>query len=88
MKTAPKSRDGGRNMGELKIFAGTSSADLTHRICDFLDLPVGKAQVERFPDGETFIKLLDDVRGHDCFVVQSTGPPVNDNLMELLIFID
>jgi ribose-phosphate pyrophosphokinase len=48
----------------------------------------GRAKIDRFPDGETIVKLEDDVRGRDCFIVQSTGPPVNDRLMELLIFID
>jgi ribose-phosphate pyrophosphokinase len=80
--------DGSRNMGELKIFPGSSSRTLAKGICESLGLPVGEASIERFPDGETFIKLEDDVRGHDCFVVQSTCPPVNDTLMELLIFID
>ncbi|MCC7294147.1 MAG: ribose-phosphate pyrophosphokinase [Phycisphaerales bacterium] len=75
-------------VGDLKIFSGTACADLASRICRYLDVPHGGAQVERFPDGETIVKLEDDVRGRDCFVVQSTRPPVNDNLMELLIFID
>ncbi len=91
MKTAKTTRnlhDGSRNMGELKIFSGTSAKALTERICRSLDLKPGRATVERFPDSETFIKLEDDVRGHDCFIVQSTCPPVNDNLIELLIFID
>ncbi|MHC4067549.1 MAG: ribose-phosphate diphosphokinase [Planctomycetota bacterium] len=75
-------------MGELKIFPGSSARALTEKICASLKLPVGSAVVDSFPDGETRLKLEDDVRGHDCFVVQSTCPPVNDNLIELLIFID
>ncbi|MCL4212115.1 MAG: ribose-phosphate pyrophosphokinase, partial [Phycisphaerales bacterium] len=51
-------------------------------------LPLGKASVETFPDGEVIVKVDEDVRGRDCFVVQSTSDPVNANLMELLIFID
>ncbi len=81
-------RDGSRNMGELKIFPGSSVQALTASICRSLQLEAGKAVIDRFPDSETFIKLDDDVRGHDCFIVQSTCPPVNDNLIELLIFID
>ncbi len=88
MKPTRECHDGSRNMGELKIFAGSATTALTERICSSLDLPVGKAVVDSFPDGEIRIKLDDDVRGHDCFIVQSTCPPVNDNLLELLIFID
>lgn len=72
----------------LKVFAGSASKTLTELICRYVRIPMGQAAVLPFPDGETFLKLNDDVRGKDCFVVQSTGPPVNDNLMELLIFID
>ncbi len=75
-------------MDGLRIFGGTSSQNLTGRIARYLDIEVGRAHVGRFPDGETLVKLDDDVRGRDCFVVQSTCPPVNDTLMELLIFID
>jgi len=88
MKVTREYADGGRNVGDLKIFPGSAARELTVKICESLDLPVGKALVDRFPDGETRLKLEDDVRGHDCFVVQSTCPPVNDNLMELLIYID
>jgi len=72
----------------LKIFGGTSNPPLTHAIAQSLGVKVGGAKIERFPDGETLIKLEDDVRGRDCFIVQSTCPPVNETLMELLIFID
>jgi ribose-phosphate pyrophosphokinase len=51
-------------------------------------MPLGRAQLESFPDGELYLKLFEDVRGRDAFVVQSTCPPVNDHLMELLIYID
>ena len=77
-----------RDTAGVVIFGGTASSSLTEKICGYLELPRGKALVSRFPDGETLVKLDDDVRGKDCFVVQSTCPPVNDNLMELLIFID
>ncbi len=72
----------------LKVFGGTGNARLAQAICKYLRMPMGAAKIERFPDGERFIKLDDDVRGGDCFVVQPTCIPVDDNLMELLIFLD
>src|SRR5438094_6563092 len=72
----------------LKVFGGLSNPALVAEIAENLAIKPGKANVERFPDGEILIKLEDDVRGRDCFVVQSTCPPVNENLMELLIFMD
>ena len=72
----------------LKVFGGTSCPDLTESICQYLEVPAGLAKVEMFPDGEKFIKLEEDVRGKDCFVIQSTSAPVDINLMELLIFLD
>jgi len=73
---------------DLKVFAGSASHELTRLIRQYLGIGAGEVSVTPFPDGETFLKLQDDVRGKDCFIVQSTCPPVNDNLMELLIFID
>jgi len=70
------------------IFGGSSSNALTRKLCDYLGVKMGSAITGLFPDGETLIKIEDDVRGKDCFIVQSTCPPVNDTLMELLIFID
>jgi ribose-phosphate pyrophosphokinase len=72
----------------LKIFAGSANKKLTEGICSHIGLPVGRARVDSFPDGELIVKLDEDVRGRDCFVVQSTSTPVNENLMELLIWID
>ncbi|MGB2988021.1 MAG: ribose-phosphate pyrophosphokinase [Phycisphaerae bacterium] len=77
-----------RDSDGLVVFGGSASSDLADKICEYLELPRGSAVVSRFPDGETLVKVEDDVRGKDCFVVQSTRPPVNDTLMELLIFID
>jgi len=77
-----------RDPNGIVIFGGTASTALTDKICGYLELKRGRATVGRFPDNETLVKLEEDVRGKDCFVVQSTCPPVNDNLMELLIFID
>ena len=72
----------------LRIFGGNSNPALAEQIAAFLGTRVGRAKIERFPDGETLIKLDDDVRGRDCFIIQSTCPPVNEYVMELLIFID
>ena len=72
----------------LKIFGGRASRDHTERICRYLDLPMGQGHTEMFPDGEITAKLEEDVRGRDCFIVQSTYHPVNAHLMELLIYID
>jgi ribose-phosphate pyrophosphokinase len=87
MNAAADARGSGVSNG-LVIFGGSSSANLTEKLCNYLDVPVGSAISGFFPDGETLIKIEDDVRGKDCFIVQSTCPPVNDKLMELLIFID
>ena len=72
---------------QLKIFSGRANQGLTSDICDFLNLPVGKVRLLTFPDGEFHCKI-EDVRGRDVFIVLPTCPPVNDNLMELLIMID
>ena len=76
------------SMRELKIFSGQANQALSQEICDFLHLPKGKISLGRFPDGENYCKILEDVRGRDVFLVQPTCPPVNDHLMELLIMID
>ena len=70
------------------VFGGSASSDLCNKVCAYLNVPRGRAATSPFPDGETLVKIEDDVRGKDCFIIQSTCPPVNDNLMELLIFID
>jgi len=75
-------------MAELKVFAGRNSKDLAHRVCAEMGVELGRARTNLFPDGEVFVKLDDDVRGRDCYVVISTCDPVNDNLMELLVFCD
>lgn len=72
----------------LQIFTGNSNPVLANRIRDYVGVPLGNAEVSRFPDGEIKCKIHDDVRGTDVFIIQSTSPPVNDNLMELLIMID
>jgi len=75
-------------MDGLKVFSGRSNVQLAERICEYLGIAPGRAYQGNFPDSEFIVKLEDDVRGRDAFVVQSTCRPVNDNLVELLIFID
>ncbi len=72
----------------LKIFSGTSNPALAGEVCKYLGIPVGGAKISTFPDGEKLIRIEDDVRGRDCFVVQSTCKPVDEHLMELLIYLD
>ena len=72
----------------LKIFAGNSNRDLAKEICRHLNISLGQAYVSRFPDGEIKIKIEESVRGEDVFIIQSTCPPANEYLMELLIMID
>ncbi len=74
--------------GDLQVFTGTAHPDLAQKIAAYLGIRTGAAVVGRFPDGEINVKIDDDVRGKDVFVVQPTCPPVNDSLMELLILID
>lgn len=72
----------------MKIFAGNSNEILASQVAEYIDIPLGKANVRRFADQEIFVEILENVRGEDCFVLQSTSFPANDNLMELLIMID
>ena len=72
----------------LKIFAARSNPALAKRICQYLKIPLGRGKTELFPDGELIVRIEEDVRGRDCFVVQSTCHPVNAYLMELMIWID
>lgn len=72
----------------LKIFTGRSHPALTEAICKQLSLPVGNVLVESFPDSETFVKILDHIRGDDVFIIQPTSRPSNESVMELLIMID
>jgi len=72
----------------LKIFSGTSNVALAGGVCKYLGISLGEAKIERFADGEKVVRVEDDVRGRDCFVVQSTCKPVDENLVELLIYLD
>ncbi len=72
----------------MKIFAGNSNPALAQAICQYIGLELGRCTVSAFPDGETFVKIEENVRGEDVFVIQSTSPPTNHHLMELFIMID
>ncbi|MHC4571412.1 MAG: ribose-phosphate diphosphokinase [Planctomycetota bacterium] len=72
----------------LKIFSGGSNIALAGAVCKYLGIALGGVKIDRFPDSEKVIKLEDDVRGRDCFVVQSTCQPVDEHLVELLIYLD
>src|SRR6187455_2660302 len=72
----------------LKIFTGNSNRPLAEEICQSIGEPLGEATVTAFPDGETFVKINENIRGADVFIIQSTCPPTNHHLMELLIMID
>ncbi len=73
---------------DIKIFSGNSNRTLAASICEHLRLPLSRAEVGTFSDGEISVEIGENARGLDCFVVQSTCRPVNDNLMEMLIMID
>ncbi len=72
----------------LQVFAGNSNVGLARRIADNLEITLGDLLVTRFSEGEIFVKINEDVRGRDVFIIQSTCPPPNENLMELLVIID
>jgi ribose-phosphate pyrophosphokinase len=78
----------GSMSGKLGLFSGSSNKPLAQEICEYLKIPLGKADVRRFSDGEIFMEIGENVRGLDVFLLQSTCSPVNDHLMELLIMID
>jgi len=74
--------------GRMKVFTGTATPDLARKMCEKLGSRPGSCRVGRFPDGEIEVKIEDDIRGSDVFLVQSTCPPVNEAIMELLLMID
>ena len=73
---------------EMKIFTGNSNRDLAQEICKYLQIPLGKASVGTFSDGEIMVQLNENVRGRDIFIIQTFSNPVNRHLMELLIMTD
>jgi len=73
---------------ELKIFSGSANRVLAERICKYVGVPLGRATISSFPDGETYVRIEENIRGHDVFIIQPTCPPTNEHLMELLIMVD
>jgi ribose-phosphate pyrophosphokinase len=73
---------------ELKVFTGNAHPGLAKSVCEYLDIPLGKAEVFKFANDNTFVRILENIRQRDVFIIQPTCAPVNDNLMELLIMID
>ena len=74
--------------GQLKVFSGNANIPLAEKICSYLEMPLGAIQVSRFSDGEITVEIKENVRGKDAYVIQPTGRPVNENLMELLVIMD
>ena len=72
----------------MKVFSGTANEPLARAICKSIGCELGRCTIQPFPDGETFVKIEENVRGEDVFIVQSTCPPTNHNLMEMFIMID
>jgi ribose-phosphate pyrophosphokinase len=72
----------------VKVFSGTSNRPLAQAICEYVGIELGQSTVSAFPDGETFVKVEENVRGEDVFLVQSTSPPTNHHLMEMFIMMD
>jgi ribose-phosphate pyrophosphokinase len=75
-------------MRECVIFAGSGNPELARAVSERVGMPLGRCSVERFPDGETSVRLLESVRGNDVYLLQPTCPPVNDNVMQLFAFAD
>ena len=73
---------------EMKVFSGSANRELAKRICDYIGAPLGQATISSFPDGETYVKIEENIRGRDVFIIQPTCPPTNEHLMELLIMVD
>ena len=73
---------------EIKVFSGNSHPELARDICQYLKIPLGKSEVFKFSNDETFVRIQENVREKDVFLVQPISAPVNDNLMELFIMID
>ncbi len=76
------------NRGKLKILSGTANPKLAQEVGDYLGLSVGAVKISPFSDGEIYVQIQESVRGEDCFLIQPTCTPVNENLMELLILLD
>src|ERR1700685_3833404 len=75
------------DVDNLKIFTARATPELARKICDYLQIPMGRGKTESFPDGELLVRVEEDVRGRDCFIIQPTCYPGNAHLMELFIWI-
>ena len=75
-------------MAQLMLFSGNATPELSKKVSDYLAVPLGNASVGRFSDGEIAVEIVENVRGQDVFVLQSTCAPTNDNLMELVVLCD
>ena len=75
-------------LDELKVFTGNGHPELAQSVCEYLDIPLGQAEVFKFAKANTFVQIREKIRQRDVFIIQPTCYPVNDNLMELLIMID
>ncbi|HUV14614.1 MAG TPA: ribose-phosphate pyrophosphokinase [Acidobacteriota bacterium] len=75
-------------MSKFKVFSGSANLPLAEEICEHLGAPLGKTKLKRFSDGEVCFQILENVRGHDVFLIQPTSPPVAETLVELLVMID
>ena len=75
-------------LDELKVFTGNGHPELAKSVCEYLDIPLGQAEVFKFANDNTFVRIHENIRQRDVFIIQPTCFPVNDNLMELLIMID
>ena len=73
---------------ELKVFTGNAHPTLAQTVCNYLNIPMGQAEVFKFSNDNTFVRILENIRQRDVFIIQPTCPPINDHLMELLIMID
>ena len=73
---------------ELKVFSGNAHPQLAQAVCGYLNIPVGKVEAFKFSNDNTFVRILENIRQRDVFIIQPTSTPVNDNLMEMLIMID
>lgn len=81
-------KDGNGPLSRLRVFSGSANPSLSQEVCSYLGVELGKIKLKRFADGETYCQVQESIRGCDVFLIQPTCPPVNDNLMELLVMID
>ena len=86
--TGAEGEDTFMQIGEMKVLMGSANVSLSKAVCEFIGTEPTHVTLKRFPDKEVFVKIDENIRGKDVFIIQPTSPPANDNLMELLIMID